>query len=191
VNHITLNPPAGGHGAVVYGTPAWLTLLFRVAFGCFGLIAAVFSVRAWSGMPVQAQVLGGLLAPTMMAAAIWNKPWQRTTQFIADESGIYFPDYPQLTLSLKPQIAERWLHVPWRNIQELRLAKEAGESGLAIAFDVQVTNAEEREFFSSVGRASDRSRLTQSNVAAAYSAALPPPKRTLLRMQALRRASEA
>ena len=159
-------------------------------FGCFGLVAAVLSVRTWSSMPIPAQVLVGLLAPTMMAAAVWNKPWQRTIQFVADERGICFPSYSPPNLSLKPQLAERWLRVPWRNVLELRLAKERGESGRAVAFDIQVTNDEQEEFFAHVGRASDRPRFAQRTVAAAYSGALPAPKRTLVRMQKLRRASE-
>jgi hypothetical protein len=191
VNHITQKPPTTGHSTLIYGVPTWLTLLFRVVFGCFGLLVAVLSFRTWSSMPIPAQVFVGLLAPTMMATAVWNKPWQGTAQFIAGESGIYFPSYSLLSISFKQQVAERWLHVPWRNILGLRLAKEVGESGLAVAFDVQVTDDEREEFFAHVGRASDRPRLTQSNVAAAYSGALPSPKRTLARMQKLRHAIEA
>lgn len=181
MNRILSQRPALKHGAFVYGMPLWLTLILRVGFFVFALVAAALAWNEWSTMPFGAKALLTLLAPAMLLLAAWPRPWRRTTLFVADETGMFFPNNSLLVVAVGTALRETWLFVPWSGISGLRLARERGDHAKCVAFDAAVTEQERGEFFGRVDSPTDRSEIRTGTVAAAYSN-WPPSAETTLRI---------
>ena len=108
-------------------------------------------------------------------------------KFIANDRGLYFPANGLVVLSFRPNLQEEWLHVPWEGVRDIRLAREVGEDGPCVAFDLEVTAGEANAFFKFVGTPRDRSRGLSGILAVAYGDSPPRPTRTvaiLLRLKA-------
>jgi hypothetical protein len=153
-------------------------------------MTAFLSAKQWSAMPLFARFLAALIAPSLIAGAMWPRPWRYTTRFIANESGVYFPAYATLTLG-KSQIEEEWLGVPWEHITNIRVATESGEDGKCIAFDIQASPSERSRFFEAVGVPRDRSKPLSETVFAAYGGWPPSPSRAVQKLHSLSLRGEA
>ncbi|OYT91142.1 MAG: hypothetical protein CFE43_14975 [Burkholderiales bacterium PBB3] len=125
------------------------------------------------------------LTLTLIISSVWNRPWQNTVHFVANEHGIYFPAYPAMTLIATPQRVE-WLEVPWKHISNIRLVSALGEHGKCVAMDIQVSFLEETRFFEGVGVPNDRLTKTVATVSAAYSNWPPFPAEVFSRLSTLR-----
>ncbi|MBC7956146.1 MAG: hypothetical protein H7Y33_09790 [Cytophagales bacterium] len=140
----------------------------------------------WPAMPWPARILAVILAPGLLAWSAWPQPWRHVTRFIANEDGMYFPAYPPLTISASSTLHEEWLEVPWENIVDIRLAREVGEDGKCVAFDVLVTASERSRFFAAVGTPRDRREPAPAQVSAAYGGWPRSPARVVEQLESLR-----
>jgi hypothetical protein len=185
-----LDHPPEGPGCYVLRTPVWLKRLLRSGFllAAAGLVWLAF--REWTTMPLPAQLLVGVLVPAFTMFSLWNRIWRCTVRFVADRSGLYFPDSTQQVLHLGASAAPRWLHVPWHSVTRLRIARSADDGGgQCIAMDVAVAEAHRDAFFRYAGAAVEEGMPEQGVLRIAYDDSPPHPRRTLARLQALRGAS--
>jgi hypothetical protein len=166
--------------AYVHRTPEWLVAAMRITFAAAGIATGFFTTRDWPNMPLPFLAFAIFLAPAFLGIALWPKPWRRTTKFMADRTGLYFPHNTQLVLAFNDQANEDWLHVPWSRIENLRLSTEIGEEGATcVAFDVEVSKNDREQFFKHVGTPRDRPDHNPAVVYAAYDDSPPFPRITL------------
>jgi len=192
MNRILSAPPDLTPATFVFGSPPWLVIGIRCFLLFAGVITAFLCAQQWSVMPLFARLMAALIAPSLIAGSVWPRPWRNTARFIANESGIYFPAYPALTLSSsKSEIGEQWLGVPWESIANIRIATESGEDGKCIAFDIQVSASEKAKFFQAVGIPRDRSESVAETVCAAYGGWPPSRSRAVRKLHSLSSQNEA
>jgi|GEM_PF-4971925 len=183
-----LNARPANSELYVHGIPSWIVVFLRFMFACAGFATAYFSIRSWFQMPLPAQALATFLVPAFLAISIWTKLWKRTTKFLGDKSGLYFPNNSLLVLDIRGSESDEWLHVPWAKITNLRVAREAGDDNAAcLAFDVEVTPQERERFFKHVGTPQDMPYpgYSSSAVYVAYADFPPSPEKTLAILKAL------
>ncbi len=191
MNRILRTQPGITPETFVFASPRWLIVGFRSLLFVTGAATAVLCAQHWPAMPLFARFLAALIAPSLLVGSAWHQPWIYTTRFIANESGMYFPVYPPLTLSKKnPQVEIEWLGVPWKHIANIRVATESGESGKCIAFDIQASPIEKSRFFEAVGVPRDRNDQLPATVHAAYSGWPPSPLRAAQKLHYLSLRSE-
>jgi hypothetical protein len=186
MNHTLSKRPDSSPTTVVFGAPSWLVMGLRCVLAVMSCVAAALSSLHWSGMPWAARLLVAFLAPALVAWSIWPRPWRRVTKFIADDGGMYFAAHSPLMVWSKPRETEEWLQVPWPHIDNIRLAREAGEDGHCVAFDLQVTTTERSRFFAAVGTPRDRRDVPEAGFTAAYGGWPPSPAQVVEQLKSLR-----
>lgn len=183
-NRVLPQRPAGAH---VQAPSAFVLLAFRAGVVLVAVAAAVMTLRHWAEMPPAARVLGAALGPLLLGWALWPGAWSRQVAFVADGSGISFPNDSLRSITWRRRVDADWLHVPWRNIDGLRLSIAAGDDGgRCVAFDVTVTPEQRARYFGHVAAPRDRPPARGGVVHAAFDDALPSPRSTLAVLQALR-----
>lgn len=155
-----------------------------------GLALSVLAWRSWAGMPLPARALTVLLAPALLALSTWPRPWTRMVKFMADERGAYFPANELLMLSFRPATGPSWLHVPWKNISNIRPAREVGEDGQCVAFELVATPSEVAAFFKHVGKPRDDTIESAKSLCLAYGDSPPRPATTVQLLESFKARSE-
>jgi hypothetical protein len=185
--------PPEGPDRYVHRTPVWLQGLVRSAFMLAAAGLIWLAHREWISMPLPARLLVGALVPAFAVFALWQRPWRCTVRFVADQSGVWFPDNAQQVLSRGMSAAPRWLHVDWFGVTRLRVARSADDGGgLCIAMDVAVPDAHRDEFFRYVGAPQGEEGMAEHGVLRiAYDDRPPHPRQTVARLEALRGAGIA
>jgi hypothetical protein len=189
VNRLLHSTPATDSTTYVHAPPGWVLATCRIALGSMGLLLAVMTWRSWADMPLPARTLALFLAPALSAASIWPRPWDRMVKFMVDSHGVYFPANELLVLSFRPATQQHWLHVPWKNVSNIRLAREVGEDGQCVAFDIQASSAEVVAFFKHVGKPRDQSP-DPGTVSLAYGDSPPHPTKTVKHLLSLKARGE-
>jgi hypothetical protein len=171
----------------VHRTPAWLVTTFRATLFVMAAVAGALSMSSWATMPVPARLLVSIVAPALLAFSIWPRPWKGFVKFMADGHGLYFPHNSLLVVSIGGRSSPEWLFVPWRNVENLRVATEAGtDGGSCIAADIKVSDEERAAFFAHVGTPRDRPTDGAEVVFASYDDSPPNPEKTLKLLSGLR-----
>jgi len=186
VNQVLPSKPSVLTTTYVHASPAWLQAVLRVMFGLMSLGLLVLTWRSWAQMPLPARTLALVLAPAFIAVCVWPRLWGHRAKFLADDTGIYFPANELLVPAFRDDSQHPWLHVPWRNISNIRIAREAGEGGRCVALEVSVTEAEASAFFKHVGQPRDGSARTPDALAIAYGDSPPKPETTVQLLLALK-----
>lgn len=187
---IVESPPRAAE-TYIHQTPPWLAASFRIALFVTSVATIALSVENWATMPNFAKLLALVIATSLPAFSVWPRPWKSLIKFIADSKGIYFPSNSQLVLSLSSPLTSKWLFVPWRKIENVRLSTETGgEGGPSVAFDARVSTDERETFFKHVGVPRDRPIPSSEVVYASYDDSPPHPKKTLKILVDLRSRSE-
>lgn len=186
MNRVLGSAPPPTSATYAHAPPDWLRWGFRLLSGGMGCALCVLSWQDWAAMPWPARALAIVVGPALVGLSLWHQPWQRRVGFVADERGLYFPANELLVLSLRRTTSQSWLHVPWRHVHDLRLAREAGEDGDCLAFDVDATAEEAAAFFRHVGRPHGRAVGRQGLVSLAYGDSPPRPAATLKRLLSLK-----
>ena len=179
--------PGFGGEHFVHRTPAWLVVLFRLSFGIGSIVLAAVALRDWSEMPLGFRGLVCILVPAFAFFALRNPG---VIKFVADDRGVFFPCNDLLIADRGREKSSQWLLVPWRNISNIRVAKEVdheGSSATCVAFDVKVSPDEIAAFFLHVGYPSDRTRSGSDCLPVAYSDIPPFPKTTVALLQRMNR----
>lgn len=190
LNRITGAVPLDDAASHVLQTPLWLRTTARLLILAMALAIAALSAGSWGEMPVPARALVVVLVPTMVLAALWNRPWRKLVKFVASDRGIAFPGNEQFVLSLQPQANPRWLVVPWEDISNIRFARDVGDGSRCVAFDVRVSVEEAEAFFRHVDKPQDRLGAPEGVLSVAYADSPPSLASThaaLLRLKALHR----
>ena len=180
---LPIRPEPAPH-SIVLADPRWYRLTFRVLMLLIGPILLYFSLSSRSPLPPAALIIVSITGISTFCFAVWHRPWSLFERFIADDKGIAFP--ANLLITIGKTIDERWLFIPWANIHNVRTAVQRGDPTSCVAFDLEVTPIERRDFFANVGEPTDRSKLSQDMVHAAYDVKPPAPKRTVAALLALR-----
>ena len=180
---LSIRPVASPH-SVVLTDPLWLRLTFRVLMLLVGPILLYLSLSSSSPLPPAALIIATITGIGTFGGALWHRPWSQFELFIADEKGIAFPANALVTLG--KALDQRWLFIPWTNIHNVRTAAERGDATPCVALDLEVTPVERKDFFANVGEPTDRPRLSQNMVHAAYAINPPVPARTVAALLALR-----
>jgi len=140
--------PVFGRDHFIYRTPRWVETLFSG----LGLLIAGFlaylalSINGISSTPtVTLWVASGIL----VAIALRRRPEEASIYFVCDHDGIYFPSSRARSIAVRPNDIP-WLHVPWRNISDIRIQLLLDEAAnrKGVVFSIAATASEEREFLS-------------------------------------------
>jgi hypothetical protein len=179
--------PAGR--AYVLANPRWLWLAFRAAMILVGpLLLYLFYTDA--SLPLPGQLLAAVVGVGTFCVGVWQRPWDRFEFFVADDEGIAFPANGPPKTTPRGEKDGRWLHVPWKNIDNVRIAVERGDGTRCVAFDVRATPDEKRDFFGCVDRPADRGDAPHGVIHVAFGISPPAPAKTVAALSALRERGE-
>lgn len=188
-SRILTSAPSGLPDSYVHVTPGWLVAAGRVGMGSLGVVAGVAVWRGHGTLgPLMASV-SAIVATVLVLIALWSPAWDRRIKFVANEQGIAFPAN-DLLVPVPPRAKDtRWLLVPWSSIHDIRLARKDSESGFALAFDLEVSPEEARDFFRHVASPTDRRESMASRHPAAYGDFPPSPRRAVAILLSLKASS--
>jgi len=146
MNKILSAPPTFGDDHFVCRTSPWLEAMYH---GLLLTLAGVLTYIAVSigGRLMPLAIALWLLSGILVLTALRRRTWCTSIHFICDHGGIYFPSSRAQSLVAPPSDV-RWLHVPWRNISEVRIQLLLDETAntQGIAFVVVASESEGREF---------------------------------------------
>lgn len=189
-NQILASAPSGLPDSYVQVTPDWLVAAGRVGMGSLGLVAGVAVWRGHGTLEPLTASVSAILATVLVLLAAWSPAWTRRIKFVANERGIAFPAN-DLLVTFPPRASDtRWLLVPWSGIHDIRLTRKDGESGFALAFDLEVSPEEARDFFRHVASPIDRREPWASRHSAAYGDFPPSPRRAVAILLSLKASSQ-
>jgi hypothetical protein len=177
--------------AYILSNPRWLLLAFRTAMLLVGPLLLYLSLYTDARLPLPGQLLAVAVGIGTVCIGVWRRPWSRYEPFVADDAGIAFPANELLRVTLHGKEDGRWLHVPWKNIENIRVAVERGDRTRCVAFDVRATPDERRDFFGCVDEPADRGNTPNNTIYAAFGMSPPHPEKTVAALNALRERSEA
>jgi hypothetical protein len=189
MNRTLTEIPALADDYYVHRTPKWLMMFIRLALGVGGVVLAVLSYRDWSHMPLGFRGLVCILVPAFLLFALRST---RTTKFVADTRGVFFPCNELLVTTIGRKNPNTWLFVPWGNIMNIRVGTSIdyeGDKSKCVAFDVKVSSQEKAAFFQHVGAPTDREQSVNGFLSVAYSDNPPAPRKAvaiLLQLRQLR-----
>lgn len=162
------------------GMPPWLRAALRAALAGMAAALAWLSFQEWARMPTPARGLAVVIVAGLVGWVMWPGAWARTTHLLADRAGLYVPHHSQVVAVLGQPEVPRWLFLPWSRITHLRIARERGELGRGVAFDVDVRDPVQRtDFFRHVEAPADRDAGAADTVHAVYAHWPPAAVRTL------------
>jgi len=171
--------------------PRWLRVGFRVALLLAGPLALCQILSSATPMSIPGLVIAIVASVLTFSIALWPRPWSRFELFIADVDGIAFPASDLLETALDEREDNRWLHVPWANIDAIRVTVTHDRRARCVAFDLKVNAAEQAGFFANVETPADRRSPPRNTLFAAFDLSPPPADRTVAALLALRNRGEA
>lgn len=156
--------PVFGDDHFIYRTPRWVeTLLSILSLSIAGfLIYLALSINSISS-PLTAALW--LASGILIVIALRRRPEEASIYFVCDHGGIYFPSSRARSMFVWPNETP-WLHVPWRNISDIRIQLLLDEAAnrKGVVFSIAATVPEVREFLSRHGVFKTRNALTSGAV---------------------------
>ena len=150
---------------------------------------ALLSARDWHAMPTGFRCMAFILVPAFAFFAFYWPIWEKTTKFIADKRGVFFPCNELLVHAIGQARRKEWLLVSWDKVSNIHTSEEftyEGSSAACVAFDVAVTPEEDVKFFKHVGTPVDQKGRGKAVRSVAYSDFPLAPEETVKLLRKLK-----